>query len=135
MGRRRLQDEHRSLGILLTLQLQFKSASFGHRQELPACHKLDLVTETARGVIAATLVFGKAASQIVGRTNVMATGLSPQNVNPSHEQNGSAGTRTQNQRLKRALLYRLSYQPVMFSFLQIGLAGNRPESFRSCFTI
>src|SRR3954467_7436787 len=30
---------------------------------------------------------------------------------------GSAGTRTQNQRLKRALLYRLSYRPVEWEFL------------------
>ena len=30
---------------------------------------------------------------------------------------GSAGTRTRNQRLKRALLYRLSYRPIAIQFL------------------
>ena len=33
--------------------------------------------------------------------------------NPSHEIGGLAGTRTQDQRLKRPLLYRLSYQPTI----------------------
>jgi hypothetical protein len=40
---------------------------------------------------------------------------------------GSAGTRTQNQRLKRALLYRLSYRPVEWEFLTSAEIFN-PES-------
>src|SRR5438874_8750322 len=35
----------------------------------------------------------------------------------SESESGSAGTRTRNQRLKRALLYRLSYRPVGERFL------------------
>ena len=34
---------------------------------------------------------------------------------PRQKKGGSAGTRTRNQRLKRALLYRLSYRPESFS--------------------
>src|SRR6476660_153828 len=37
---------------------------------------------------------------------------------------GSAGTRTRNQRLKRALLYRLSYRPLRKRFLKY-IAANR----------
>ena len=38
---------------------------------------------------------------------------------------GSAGTRTRNQRLKRALLYRLSYRPMREAFLKyIAANGN-----------
>jgi hypothetical protein len=43
----------------------------------------------------------------------------PEERKPSHSFNGSAGTRTRNQRLKRALLYRLSYRPISFFLLSI----------------
>src|SRR5260370_10101384 len=63
----------------------------------------------------------------VGRcTDVMAASAA-QNVNPSHTRyHGSAGTRTRNQRLKRALLYRLSYRPVEIQFV-IALRFFNPE--------
>jgi hypothetical protein len=39
---------------------------------------------------------------------------------------GSAGTRTRNQRLKRALLYRLSYRPERKTFLTPQLLSSQP---------
>src|SRR5467141_3166832 len=57
------------------------------------------------------------ALKVVRCTDVMAASAA-QNVNPSHTRyHGSAGTRTRNQRLKRALLYRLSYRPVEIQFV------------------
>jgi hypothetical protein len=49
---------------------------------------------------------------------------------------GSAGTRTRNQRLKRALLYQLSYRPAqsVSSSQRIFQSGTNPESFRGCST-
>ena len=43
---------------------------------------------------------------------------------PQQKKGGSAGTRTRNQRLKRALLYRLSYRPVRETSLKY-IAANR----------
>src|SRR5260370_22913779 len=66
------------------------------------------------------------ALKVVRCTDVMAASAA-QNVNPSHTRyHGSAGTRTRNQRLKRALLYRLSYRRVEIQFV-IALRFFNPE--------
>jgi hypothetical protein len=70
-----------------------------------------------RCVIAAALMLCDPALKVIRRTNVMAASAA-QDVNPSHIRfAGSAGTRTRNQRLKRALLYQLSYRPVKIQFV------------------
>src|SRR5882672_2713758 len=64
-----------------------------------------------RCVIATTFMLRRAAFEIIGCTDVIPASAT-QDVHPSHRKFvGSAGTRTRNQRLKRALLYRLSYRP------------------------
>ena len=72
--------------------------------------ELQFPAETVRGVIAFSLVFGHAAIKVIRRADVISPPTT-QNIDPSHRKAGSAGTRTRNQRLKRALLYRLSYRP------------------------
>jgi hypothetical protein len=73
-----------------------------------------------RRVIATALMLFDSAVKIIGRTDVIPASAA-QDVNPSHKNCGSAGTRTRNQRLKRALLYQLSYRPGVE--LQFGLAA------------
>src|SRR5437773_103969 len=67
-----------------------------------------------RRMIAAAVMFCDSALKVFSGADIMSTGGATQNINPSHDTIGSAGTRTRNQRLKRALLYRLSYRPVSF---------------------
>ena len=84
-------------------------------RELLRRNKFNLASETMRCVIAAAFMLGHSAFKIVGRTYVI-TPSAPQNVNASHrKKHGSAGTRTRNQRLKRALLCQ-SYRIVLLFY-------------------
>src|ERR1700730_19108062 len=67
-----------------------------------------------RCMIAAAVMFCDLAVKVFSGADTMSTGSATQNIDPSHDRIGSAGTRTRNQRLKRALLYRLSYRPISF---------------------
>src|SRR5205814_8040867 len=98
------------LRILFAFELTFKCTRFSHRRHFFRCREHEFRAETACGVITPTAMLSNPAIQIFGGTNIILSGAA-QNVNPSHSKNGSAGTRTRNQRLKRALLYRLSYRP------------------------
>src|SRR6266478_1307832 len=79
-----------------------------------------------RRMIAAAVMFCDSAVKVFSGADIMSTGGATQNINPSHDTIGSAGTRTRNQRLKRALLYRLSYRPVEIQFV-IALRFFNPE--------
>ncbi len=98
----------------------FKRTRFGHRRHSFRCYENHFFAETACGVITSPSMFGHAPLKVICSTDVVPS-CAAQNVNPSHRKAGSAGTRTRNQRLKRALLYRLSYRPRRKRFLiQIG---------------
>ena len=88
----------------------FKRTRFGHRRHSFRCYENHFFAETACGVITSPSMFGHAPLKVICSTDVVSS-CAAQNVNPSHRKAGSAGTRTRNQRLKRALLYRLSYRP------------------------
>jgi hypothetical protein len=72
----------------------------------PASHRDGLhVEDPVEQRVAAAPMFGQPARQILGGSDVIATGGAAEDVNPSHIDFGLGGTRTHNQRLKRALLY------------------------------
>ena len=106
----RIQCRNRKLRVLFALELKFNCPCLNHRRYFFRCREDELPAETPCRVITSTLVLSNPAIQIFGGTDVISS-RTAQNVNPSHRKCGSAGTRTRNQRLKRALLYRLSYRP------------------------
>ena len=93
-----------------------------HRQ-LAHGDENDFSTKTLCSVITSGPVLGDPALEVLSGADVIAPSTAD-NVNPSHMSCGSAGTRTRNQRLKRALLYRLSYRPVREASLKY-IATNR----------
>ena len=112
-----IQCENRQLWVLFALELAFKCARFAHRRHLFRRRKREVSAETMRCVIASTPVLSNPPVEIFGGTDVVSA-TAAQNIDPRHTtgNDGSAGTRTRNQRLKRALLYRLSYRPVPETF-------------------
>ncbi len=106
-----IQCQNRQLRILFTFELTFNGTRFTHRRELFSGDEDDFSTKTACGVITPAPVLGYTALKVLSGADVIAPNTAD-NINPSHMIDGSAGTRTRNQRLKRALLYRLSYRPM-----------------------
>src|SRR5207237_9629348 len=105
------QQEHCRLRILLTFESYLELPRFGNRRQFPCCNGFEPTSEPMRRMIAAAVMFCDSAVKVFSGADIMSTGGATQNINPSHLTIGSAGTRTRNQRLKRALLYRLSYRP------------------------
>ena len=119
-----IQCQNRQLRILFAFELTFKGTRFTHRRELFRADENDFSTKTACGVITSAPMLGDAALEVLSGSDVIAPSTA-YNVNPGHISDGSAGTRTRNQRLKRALLYRLSYRPMREAFLKyIAVNGN-----------
>ena len=84
-----------------------------------AATRMSAPPKTASGVITSAPVLGDTALEVLSGPDVVAP-TTTNNVNPGHISDGSAGTRTRNQRLKRATFYNVNDPALLFYCYKFG---------------
>ena len=105
-----IQCQNRQLRILFTFECDFQGHALHSSTGVVSRRRERLLHQNGVLCDSSAPMLGDTALDVFSGADVIAPSTAD-NVNPSHISDGSAGTRTRNQRLKRALLYRLSYRP------------------------